>query len=530
MPRSFPPPLLRVRLFWLAIVAAAAAVSPSWSAAFTLRSLIMPGQVIEGHAKIEEQCDSCHESKETQKQSELCFACHNEIRGDRVSGSGLHGARAAAGKECVECHAEHKGRAANITGLDAKAFTHAQTQFPLAPAHAGKPCASCHAEGKKYREAPTQCSACHARDDAHQGKLGTACEGCHTATAWKMADFDHAKAAFTLAGAHAMADCTACHRDRVFVGTPTQCVQCHRTKDKHAGKNGTDCAACHAATAWADVSFDHGARSGFALTGRHKQLACQSCHAAGVAAAVPRACVGCHKGDDRHEGKLGTGCADCHQTTRWSDTGFDHSAATRFALRGAHARLECAACHVHGVDAPLGRDCASCHAEHDPHEGQLGARCGGCHSDAAWRESVRFDHGLAAFPLLGKHAALDCKSCHASLAFHDAGSACSDCHAKDDPHAGRFSSTCSTCHNPTDWRDARFDHEKSTRFALTGAHRDVACETCHRAAADASRALAAAARGGCVQCHRRDDPHGGRFGGNCGECHGTTSFTEIKGR
>jgi hypothetical protein len=33
-----------------------------------------------------------------------------------------------------------------------------------------------------------------------------------------------------------------------------------------------------------------------------------------------------------------------------------------------------------------------------------------------------------------------------------------------------------------------------------------------------------------VQCHRRDDPHGGRFGGDCGECHGTTSFAEIKGR
>ena len=529
MLRSILSPLRHARLAWLA-AAAVGAAAPSCAGAFTLRSLIMPGEVIEAHAKIEEQCDSCHESKETQKQSELCFACHKEIRADRVSNGGLHGGSAAAGKECVACHAEHKGRAANITGLDPKTFAHAQTHFPLAGAHAGKPCASCHADGKKYREAPAQCSGCHARDDAHQGKLGSACEGCHTATAWKSADFDHAKAGFALAGAHAKADCAACHHDREFVGTPTQCVQCHRANDKHAGRNGTDCAACHAATAWTDVSFDHGARSGFKLTGRHKQLACQSCHAAGVAAAVPRTCVGCHKADDRHAGKLGTSCADCHQTTHWSDTGFDHAAATHFALRGAHAQLECAACHVHGVDAPLGRDCASCHAERDPHKGQLGARCDGCHADVAWRESIRFDHGLATFPLLGKHAALDCKTCHASLAFHDAGGACADCHAKDDPHAGRFSSACATCHNPTDWRAARFDHDKATRFALTGAHRDVACDTCHRAAGDGGRALSAAARGGCVQCHRRDDPHGGRFGASCGECHGTTSFAELTGR
>ncbi|HEY4105317.1 MAG TPA: hypothetical protein VGM44_15575, partial [Polyangiaceae bacterium] len=101
MPRSFLSPLFRARLLWLAVAAVGAAAAPSCSYAFTLRSLIMPGQVIEAHAKIEEQCDSCHESKEAQKQSELCFACHKEIRGDRVSGSGLHGDSAAAGKECV---------------------------------------------------------------------------------------------------------------------------------------------------------------------------------------------------------------------------------------------------------------------------------------------------------------------------------------------------------------------------------------------------------------------------------------------
>ena len=75
MARARTRPRRRARVAWLAAVAAAAV--PSLAHAFTLRSLIMPGPVIEAHAKIEEQCDSCHESKETQKQSELCFACHN---------------------------------------------------------------------------------------------------------------------------------------------------------------------------------------------------------------------------------------------------------------------------------------------------------------------------------------------------------------------------------------------------------------------------------------------------------------------
>ena len=60
-------------------------------AAFTLKSLIMPGQVIAAHASIEDKCESCHESDDTKKQAELCYVCHKEIRADHVSKSGLHG-------------------------------------------------------------------------------------------------------------------------------------------------------------------------------------------------------------------------------------------------------------------------------------------------------------------------------------------------------------------------------------------------------------------------------------------------------
>jgi cytochrome c556 len=38
-----------------------------------------------------------------------------------------------------------------------------------------------------------------------------------------------------------------------------------------------------------------------------------------------------------------------------------------------------------------------------------------------------------------------------------------------------------------------------------------------------------AVRDDCNSCHRRDDPHFGRFGNNCEACHTTSSFTQIEG-
>src|SRR5262245_19173398 len=79
---------------FVAAVALSGAVAfgiPSLDVAFTLKSLIMPGKVIAAHASIEDKCESCHESDAKQKQSELCYVCHRDIRADLVSKSGLHG-------------------------------------------------------------------------------------------------------------------------------------------------------------------------------------------------------------------------------------------------------------------------------------------------------------------------------------------------------------------------------------------------------------------------------------------------------
>jgi hypothetical protein len=499
---------------------------PSIGVAFTLKTLIMPGKVVEAHASIEETCESCHEDDEGATQQELCLGCHVEVRGDVLSGSGFHGRNPDAKADCYGCHDEHEGRDADIVGLRADSFSHVHTDFPLQGAHERATCAGCHAAGTEFRDAPQQCAGCHAGDDAHAGALAQTCESCHSAVAWKVTSFDHS-AAFPLTGKHAATACAGCHTNQSYAATPKECGSCHRSDDVHAGRNGAQCGSCHNPVAWPVTDFDHGGVTGFALRGSHQELSCESCHVQNLAAALPSTCEGCHRSDDPHTGRLGPMCGDCHSVAQWGETKFDHTGVTGFALAGAHAELTCTSCHTGGLDAKLDRGCTSCHAADDPHKTQVGARCETCHSQLAWGAPLRFDHGLIAFPLLGKHAALECSACHASLAFHDAGSTCAECHAEQDPHRGAFGTACASCHTPAAWHASSFDHAAATGFALTGAHQSLTCASCH---SGKRQPLAADGTPSCGSCHRQDDPHGGRFGADCAECHSPDSFSDIRRR
>ena len=80
---------------------------------------IMPGEVIQGHAKYEEQCDKCHVNFGKEHQSTLCLDCHKAIRDDVQSASGFHGRiENIAKRECKSCHSDHLGRDADIVHLD----------------------------------------------------------------------------------------------------------------------------------------------------------------------------------------------------------------------------------------------------------------------------------------------------------------------------------------------------------------------------------------------------------------------------
>ena len=92
--------------------------------------LVLPGELIEGHSKIEKECSNCHEPFSKASQRRLCLDCHKEVRIDIESRSGMHGKRPDVGNvECKHCHTDHKGRKADIIALDRQTFNHALTDF-----------------------------------------------------------------------------------------------------------------------------------------------------------------------------------------------------------------------------------------------------------------------------------------------------------------------------------------------------------------------------------------------------------------
>lgn len=70
-------------------------------------------------------------------------------------------------------------------------------------------------------------------------------------------------------------------------------------------------------------------------------------------------------------------------------------------------------------------------------------------------------------------------------------------------------------------KDAGFSHDQ-TRFPLTGKHKTLSCESCHKATLkDTARR--------CVDCHKQDDVHRGRRP-NCESCHVPSDWGTIKRR
>jgi hypothetical protein len=476
-----------------AVSAAAAACADCHDAregSFALGALLTPAQhALAGfslqapHAGLE--CAACHSepfevaadfaTRHPGRRAEACEACHADPHGGQFEGG------AFAGAGCGTCHA---ARAFVPPAFDAR--LHARSAFPLEPAHERAACADCHAapeasQGPRlFAGVSTRCEDCHA--DAHGGRLvgeGEAgCAECHRATRFDdlaPGDFDHAaRTRFALEGAHAAADCEACHARAAspdglgrrfgriaadFAGREARacCASCHT--DVHAGafdgasapaevEGRAGCARCHDTTSFRALRaarFEHERWTGFALEGAHDAVACQACHGAAppdsgrslgrVAERYGKSasrCADCH--GDVHGGRFDaawlprevagrTDCARCHGTQGFglgAREAFEHGPWTGFALEGAHAAARCADCHVLRraelrLGAARGASCEACHA--DPHVGQFrreGATdCARCHRSSETFAQVDFDHRAASrFALDEQHAQLDCAACH----------------------------------------------------------------------------------------------------------------------
>ncbi len=418
-----------------------------------IESIVAPGKLIQGHAKWEDECSKCHVKFDRKAQDGLCMDCHKEIGADVRGKTGYHGKKKP--QACRECHSEHKGRSGKIVILDEKKFDHASADFTLAGKHEKTECVKCHVAGKKHREASRECSVCHKKDDVHKGALGQKCSSCHSESNWKEAKFDHDTARFQLTNKHIDVKCAECHKTKDYRETPRTCIGCHRKADEQKG----------------------------------------------------------------HKGQFGEKCESCHGTKAWKSVTFDHDTDTKFSLRGKHHSTKCADCHGGKLYQPpkLSHDCYACHKKDDKHKESLGKECGNCHTEKNWKESPKFDHEKSVFPLLGKHAKVECKECHKSAMFKEAAKDCFSCHKKDDKHQANLGEKCGECHIEKEWKatEGRFSHDK-TKFPLRNAHAKttVKCEACHKDLSSFRKTPQ-----DCLNCHKKDDKHEGQQGQKCEKCH-----------
>jgi hypothetical protein len=70
------------------------------------------------------------------------------------------------------------------------------------------------------------------------------------------------------------------------------------------------------------VAFNHDTQTAYPLTGKHKQVDCESCHRTPVKGEIDIStrCITCHAADDKHRGSFGTSCERCHTTEDFSKT------------------------------------------------------------------------------------------------------------------------------------------------------------------------------------------------------------------
>jgi len=304
-------------------------------------------------------CSDCHQDDISVFATDSCEACHRQMEMAFTQAHVL-----SYGTVCLDCHDGVDRFGAN--------FNHNIAQFKLTGGHREVACAQCHLGARQLTDftvASQDCYACHRTDDPHETRFGTDCSACHTTDDWEAVTFDHNLSAFRLDGKHAEVVCESCHQNG-YQGTPSDCYSCHSQDDEHAGRFGTDCAACHTSFDWENVTFDHN-RSNFPLDGAHVDVACEACHTGGQFAGLSTQCVACHADPDFHLGAFNTNCAECHSTASWVPARFNLAhPEPRVDEEGTgvnHGRTTCRTCHPATVRSFT---CLECHSDNQGGEGE----------------------------------------------------------------------------------------------------------------------------------------------------------------
>ncbi len=202
----------------------------------------------------------------------------------------------------------------------------------------------------------------------------------------------------------------------------------------------------------------------------------------------------------------------------------------------------CTKCHLYTGEIP-DANCEQCHADIKQrramavgYHGTFKDQCVSCHKEhpVASKSVIpldreKFNHDLADYKLLDKHAKVQCDECHKQKRAKEMTGiyytglkygACTDCHP--DMHGGQFAAACEKCHSTRGWTgaDVKFAHNTDSTYKLDGKHQQVECVKCHEPrtpGASLGKAVFKGLTNECVGCHQ--DLHRNQFTAACTSCH-----------
>ncbi len=201
---------------------------------------------------------------------------------------------------------------------------------------------------------------------------------------------------------------------------------------------------------------------------------------------------------------------------------------------------------LHGRIPEEKRNCEECHKEHQ----------GKGFDIVDWGKAGKtgFDHGRSGWPLKGKHASVQCETCHQPkrvlvpliqellakhpdrVTFLGLRTKCEACHF--DEHRGQLKADCDYCHREASWKPpSGFTHDE-TKYPLKGKHQKVECAKCHPTSSDPEPGVFPAPVSEtflklnqldfkqCSDCHK--DPHDNSLGARCSSCHTVEGWKIIR--
>jgi hypothetical protein len=217
-----------------------------------LSDVVSPGPLARAHLEIEglSRCNDCHTWLGGTPDGP-CLACHEDVGLRIEERAGFHGGFEG---RCAGCHPDHRGREADLLGLDREGFAHDQALFTLRGAHGEVACDDCHlrADPETGREAfhaigiSRVCADCHESPHGDRLVRERSCDECHVAAAWSApvapgaaAGFDHERdTRFPLDALHRGVSCAGCHAKPAVAGEGPACAFCEPPE--------RECAPCHA--------------------------------------------------------------------------------------------------------------------------------------------------------------------------------------------------------------------------------------------------------------------------------------------